>query len=53
VGNQGTITAAVNGSPFRLQRSGTSHDLYAVTCVGLQTCYAAGNKGTIVARRAG
>lgn len=53
VGNQGTITASMEGSPFVAQRSGTSHDLYGVTCPGLQTCFAVGNKGTIVARKIG
>jgi photosystem II stability/assembly factor-like uncharacterized protein len=50
VGNQGTITASLNGSPFASQRSGTSHDLYGVTCVGVQVCFAVGNRGTIVTR---
>jgi len=52
VGNQGTITASVNGSPFAAQQSGTSHDLYGITCVDLSRCFAVGNKGTIVARTA-
>jgi hypothetical protein len=46
-GNQGTITASMNGGPFVAQRSGTSHDLYGVTCVDVTTCFAVGNKGTI------
>jgi hypothetical protein len=50
VGNQGTITASLNGSPFVAQPSQTSHDLYGVTCVDLSLCFAVGNVGTIVAR---
>ena len=50
VGNQGTITASVNGSPFAAQKSPTSHDLYGITCVNLTTCFSVGNKGTIVSR---
>jgi photosystem II stability/assembly factor-like uncharacterized protein len=50
VGNQGTITASVDGSPFAAQKSSTSHDLYAITCVNLTTCFSVGTKGTIVSR---
>jgi photosystem II stability/assembly factor-like uncharacterized protein len=49
VGNQGTITASINGGPFAAQRSGTYHDLYGITCVDVNACFAVGNKGTIVA----
>jgi hypothetical protein len=48
VGNQGTITASMNGGPFVAQQSRTSHDLYGITCVDVHTCFAVGNKGTIV-----
>jgi len=50
IGNQGTITASVNGSPFAAQKSPTSHDLYDITCVNANTCFAVGNRGTIVSR---
>ncbi len=53
VGNQGTITASVNGSPFVAQQSHTSHDLYGVTCVDVTACFAVGNKGTITIHTAG
>jgi hypothetical protein len=51
VGNQGSITASMNGGGFANQRSPTSRDLYGVTCVDPRTCFAAGNKGTLIARR--
>jgi len=47
VGNQGTITASMNGGPFVAQPSRTSHDLYGLTCVDLNTCFAVGNMGAI------
>jgi hypothetical protein len=51
VGNQGTITASMNGSPFVAQHSGTTHDVYGITCVDVNACFAVGNKGAIVARK--
>ena len=51
VGNQGTITVSINGSPFVAQHSRTSHDLYGVTCVDVNACFAVGNNGAIVARK--
>ncbi len=51
VGNQGTITASMNGSPFVAPHSGTTHDVYGITCIDVNRCFAIGNKGTIVARK--
>jgi photosystem II stability/assembly factor-like uncharacterized protein len=48
VGNQGTITASMNGGTFVAQQSRTTHDLYGVTCVDVNACFAVGNKGAIV-----
>jgi hypothetical protein len=47
----GAIAKITNGTRLAVQRSPTSRDLYGIACVGPGTCYAVGDKGTILALR--
>ena len=40
-----------NGTTLTAEPTPTKSDLYGVGCAGAATCYAVGDKGTILARR--
>jgi photosystem II stability/assembly factor-like uncharacterized protein len=48
-GSGGSIAGITNGTTLAAQRTPTSRDLYGVGCAGPATCYAVGDKGTLLA----
>jgi hypothetical protein len=48
-GSGGSIGRITNGTTLTAQRTPTGRDLYGIGCVGLATCYAVGDDGTILA----
>jgi photosystem II stability/assembly factor-like uncharacterized protein len=50
VGYNGTILATTNGGgTWNPKSSGTTNDLFGVSCSTVTTCYAVGEGGTILA----
>jgi photosystem II stability/assembly factor-like uncharacterized protein len=51
--NSGVASTSDGGQTFTRQDPGTADDLHGVSCPTAATCYAVGNRGTIVARTDG